>query len=150
MEWKLQDGILYYHSKIYVPDDVDLQRRVLEQHYDSKIARHPGHWKMLELMSHTYWWPRMSKFVGLYYSTCDCCLCTKLQQRASVGELVPLPTPAEQWDTISVDFVVELPESQGHDMIMVVVNSICKHTHIILTHTMVTASGTVQLFLHHI
>ena len=33
---------------------------------------------------------------------------------------------------------------------MVVVDSVCKHTHIVLTHTTITASRTAQLFLHHI
>ena len=92
----------------------------------------------------------MSRFVRLYCSTCDLCLCTKPQRRAPVGELQPLPILVERWDTISVDFVVELPESQGHDAIMVVVNSVCKCIHVIPTHTMVTASGTVRLFLHHV
>ena len=150
VEWKLQDGILYYQDKIYVLNNVDLWQRVLEQHHDSKIAGHPGRWKMLELMSCTYWWPCMSKFVRLYCSTCDLCLYTKPQWRAPIRELQPLLIPAERWDTISVDFVVELPESQGHDAIMVVVDSVCKCIHIIPMHTTVTASGTVQLFLHHI
>ena len=149
-EWKLQDGVLYYQDRIYVLNNADLWWRVLEQHHDSKIAGHPGCWKMLELMSHTYWWPCMSKFVRLYCSTCDLCLRTKPQRRAPVRELWPLPIPAERWDTISVDFMVELPESQGHDAIMVVVNSIYKCIHIIWTHTTITASRTAWLFLHHI
>ena len=92
----------------------------------------------------------MSKFIGSYCSTCDLCLHTKPQWRAPFGELQPLPTLAERWDTISVDFVVELPESQGHDMIMVVVDSICKCIHVVPTYTIVTASGAARLFLHHI
>ena len=92
----------------------------------------------------------MSKFVGLYCSTCDLCLHTKIQQRAPVGELQALLIPVEQWDTLSVDFVVELPESQGHDAIMVIVDSVSKRIHVILTHTTVTAIRTMRLFLHHI
>ena len=149
-EWKLQDGILYYRNRIYVPNDAELRRRILEQHHDSKVAGHPRRWKTLELMSCTYWWPRMSKFVGLYCSTCDLCLRTKPQRRAPIGELRPLEILAERWDTILVDFVVELLELQGHNAIMVVVDSVCKRIHIIPTHTMVTASGTARLFLHHV
>jgi hypothetical protein len=37
-----------------------------------------------------------------------------------MGELTPLPIPEGHWDVASVDFIVELPESQGHDAIMVV------------------------------
>ena len=31
------------------------------------------------------------------------------------GQLHPLPIPDAPWDTISVDFIVELPESNGKD-----------------------------------
>jgi len=51
---------------------------------------------------------------------------------------------------LSVDFVVELPESSGHDAIMTVVDSVSKRVHFVLTHTMVTAEGAARLFLHNV
>jgi len=53
-------------------------------------------------------------------------------------------------DTLSVDFMVELPESSRHDAVMTVVDSISKRVHFVLTHTTVTAEGAARLFLHHI
>ena len=55
-----------------------------------------------------------------------------------------------QWDTLSVDFVVELLESSGHDAIMTVVNAVSKRVHFILTHTTVIAEGAARLFLHYV
>jgi hypothetical protein len=37
-----------------------------------------------------------------------------------------LETPEAPWDVISIDFIVELPESHGYDAIMNIVNSITK------------------------
>jgi hypothetical protein len=37
-----------------------------------------------------------------------------------------LETPEDQWDIISVDFIVELPQAHGYDTIMVVVNNVTK------------------------
>jgi len=54
------------------------------------------------------------------------------------------------WDTLSVDFVVELPEFSRHDAVMTVVDSISKRVHFVLTHTTVIAEGAARLFLHHI
>jgi len=51
---------------------------------------------------------------------------------------------------LSVDFVVELPKSSGHDAVMTVVDSISKRVHFIPTHTTVTAEGAARLFLHHV
>ena len=54
------------------------------------------------------------------------------------------------WDTISVDFIVELPDSVGHDAIMVVVDSLTKRAHFIPTLTTLSAAGTAHLFVHHV
>ena len=54
------------------------------------------------------------------------------------------------WDMLNVNFVVELPESSGHDAIMTVVDSVSKRVHFIPTHTTVTAEGAARLFLYHV
>ena len=92
----------------------------------------------------------MSRYIGQYISTCDLCLRTKPIRQALVGELHPLQIPDSQWDTLSVDFVVELPLSSGHDAVMTVVDSVSKRAHFILMHMMVTVEGTARLFLHQV
>jgi hypothetical protein len=37
--------------------------------------------------------------------------------------------PDTRWHTISMDFIVELPESDGHNVVMVVVDSLTKRAH---------------------
>jgi len=51
---------------------------------------------------------------------------------------------------LSVDFVVELPLSSGHDAVMTVMDSVSKRAYFILTHTTVTAEGAAQLFLYQV
>jgi len=94
--------------------------------HDTKVAGHPGRWKTLELVSRNYWWPQMSRYIGQYVSTCNLCLRTKPTRQALVGELHPLRILDSRWDTLSVDFVVELPSSSGHDAVMTVVDSVSK------------------------
>jgi len=53
-------------------------------------------------------------------------------------------------DMLSVDFVVELPESSGHDAIMTVVNSVSKRVHFVLMYIMVTVEGAARLFFYYI
>ena len=92
----------------------------------------------------------MSCYIGQYVKMCDLCLHTKVQWSPPVGELSPLPTPESRLDTISVNFIVELPESHGYDAIMNVVDSVSKVSHFIPTHTLITALGAAHLFLTHI
>jgi len=54
-EWSEEDGVLQFRGKIYVPRNPDLRRRVVLLCYDTKVARHPGRWKTLELVSRNYW-----------------------------------------------------------------------------------------------
>jgi len=149
-EWSEDERLLHFRGKIYVPRNPDLQRRVVSLCHDTKIARHPGRWKTLELVSRDYWWPQMSRYIRQYISTYDLCIRTKLIRQALVGELHPLRIPDSRWDTLSVDFVVELPLSSSHDAVMMVVDSVSKRAHFIPTHTTVTAEGAARLFLHQV
>jgi transposase InsO family protein len=67
-----------------------------------------------------------------------------------MGKLHPSETPEAPWDTISVDLIVELPESHGYDAIMCVVDSLTKRTHFIPTHTTINTEGTALLFLKEV
>jgi len=134
----------------YVPDTSDLHHHIIALSHDSRLAGHSRRWKMLELVSWNYWWPQMSRYVGRYVSTCDMCLWTKSFQHPPIGEFHPLPIPSAPLDTISVDFIVELPQSAGHDSVMVVVDSVTKHAHFVSTVTTISATGTSHLFLNHV
>ena len=82
-------------------------------------------------------------------ATCDPCLWTKVHHQQPTGELNLLSVLEECWD-MSVDFIVELPESGGYNMIMVVVDSVGKRAHFMETVTTITAAGTANLYLCHV
>jgi hypothetical protein len=145
-KWSESDGLLMFHSKIYVPKDRDLRCRIVEQHHDTRVAGHAGRFKTLELVAHNYWWPQMSRYISIYVKHCDLCNRTKVQCQRPMGELHPSETPEAPWDTISVDFIVELPESHGYDAIMCIVNSLTKRAHFIPMHTTINVEGTALLF----
>jgi hypothetical protein len=89
-EWSESDGLLMFHGKIYVPKDRDLRHHIIEQHHDTCIAVHAGRFKTLELKSRNYWWPQMSRYIGVYVKTCDLCA---TRQRCNVDDLSVSSTP---------------------------------------------------------
>jgi hypothetical protein len=106
-EWSESDGLLMFRGKIYVPKDRELRHRIIKQHHNTCIARHAGCFKTLELVSRNYWWPQISRYIGVYAKTCDLCNLTKVQRQRLIGKLHPSETPEAPWDTISVDFIVQ-------------------------------------------
>jgi hypothetical protein len=78
-EWSESEGLLMFHGKIYVSNDRDLRCRIVEQHHNTRIAGHTGRFKTFELVSRNYWWPQMSRYIGIYVKHCDLCNRTKVQ-----------------------------------------------------------------------
>jgi hypothetical protein len=93
-EWSESEGLLIFRGKIYVPKDRELRRRIM-QHHDTHVAGHAGCFKTLEMVSRNYWWPQMSRYIGVYVKTCNLCNRTKLQHRRPSGELHPTGTPSD-------------------------------------------------------
>jgi hypothetical protein len=78
-EWSESEGLFMFRGKIYVPNDRDLRHRIIEQHHNTHITGHVGHFKTLKLVSRNYWWPQMSRYIGIYVKHCDLCNRTKVQ-----------------------------------------------------------------------
>ena len=62
------------------------------------------------------------------------------------GKLRPNQVPEKLWQHISVDFIIKLPVSKGHDSILVVCNRFLKMSHFVATTEKTTAEGLVRLF----
>ena len=53
----LVDGIGHYSTKIFVPEDLDLQCELLKVYHDAISAGHPGAASTLASLERDYWWP---------------------------------------------------------------------------------------------
>ena len=67
------------------------------------------------------------------------------------GLLEPLPTPASNWENISMDFIVQLPSTpRGSDAILVIGDKLSKMARFIPTTTNVSAPEVAQIFFREI
>ena len=62
----------------------------------------------------------------------------------------PLPIAERPWDSVTMDFIIELPKSEDNDSIMVVVSRFSKYVTFIATPTNYTVEETTRLFLKHV
>jgi len=70
-EWREVDGIMYKKGKVYVSKDDKLRTEIIRLHHDMPVGGHGGQWKTVELVTHNFWWPGVTKEVKQYVEECD-------------------------------------------------------------------------------
>ncbi|KAL0398581.1 UNVERIFIED_CONTAM: Transposon Ty3-G Gag-Pol polyprotein [Sesamum radiatum] len=66
------------------------------------------------------------------------------------GLLQPLPIPDQAWSCISMDFIEGLPNSEGKDSILVVVDRLTKYSHFLALKHPYTAASVAKIFFDNI
>ncbi|QRW21225.1 Retrotransposable element Tf2 protein [Rhizoctonia solani] len=122
LDWELREGLLWFQGKIFVPKDDTIRNLILESRHDALAAGHPGQARTLELVSRSYYWPSLKKFVNSYVSHCKTCIRSKPTNQLPVGLLKPLQIPERPWEDIAYDMIVGLPVSEGFDAILTVID----------------------------
>ena len=92
-EWMHTEGVVLYQGRVYVLDNPQLHHDLVHAHHSAIVIRHPGHWKMLELVSWNYWWPGLSRYVAKFIAGCNACNWTKTFPMQKVGKLIPNKVP---------------------------------------------------------
>jgi hypothetical protein len=141
-------GILWFESRLVVPKNKDLKKRILDEAHLSKFSMHPGSTKMYHDLKPLYWWTRMKREIAQYISECDTCQRIKASHLKSAGALQPLSIPSWKWGDISMDFIVGLPNtSHHHDSIWVIVDRLTKVAHFLPVHTTDKALKYAELYI---
>src|SRR5258705_6208175 len=104
----------------------------------------------MELIHCNYHWPGLRHMVGDYVRSCTSCACTKVMHHKPYGLLKQLPIPSQPWESILMDFIEQLPTSEGFTVILVIVDRLTKQLLFIPTHDTVDAPQLARLFLTHI
>jgi len=100
----------------------------------------------VELVTRNYWWPGVTKRVKQYVEGCDQCQRMKNRAEMPVGKLRPNKVPEKSWQHILVDFIMKLPMSKGHDLILVVCDRFSKMSHFVAMTEKTTVEGLAKLF----
>ena len=84
----VEDGLLYAKdSRLYVPCGGELRRQIMRETHDIKWAGHLGIERMLALLSHSYYWPKMEDDIETYVKSCLVRQVDKLEKKKDTGLL---------------------------------------------------------------
>ena len=152
--YELVDGLLYLRTtletdppRLCIPHDMHVRHTIITSCHDPATSGYFGFDKTYDLVCCTFIWPRMVDHVKSFITTCDTCQRIKSSSQAPAGLLQPLPTPGQQWEQVTMDFIVELPQTpDGYDTIVVFVDRLSKMVHLQPSKTTATAIDVANIF----
>jgi len=142
------NSFLLFKNKIYVPPSC--RSTVLNICHDSPSAGHFGIKKTSSLIHRDFWWPSLHSDVKDYVRSCEICSRSKDSRHKPYGFLNSLDIPSKPWFSISIDFITDLPSSNGFTCIFVVVDRFTKMGHFIPFPTIPSASDTASAFMSNV
>jgi hypothetical protein len=150
---KLIHGTWYKDGRRVVTGGLHDKRTIIKAHHDPPVYRHPGINRSIQLMSRHYWWPKIRQDVHDYVKGCADCQQNKINTHPIRAPLQPIyPKPeALPFETIALDFITKLPESEGSDSILTVVDHDCTKAAIFIPcREEITAEETAGLYVRHV
>ncbi|KAI2645523.1 Transposon Tf2-8 polyprotein [Labeo rohita] len=118
--------------------------------HQSPGSGHPGSRRTLSLLQPHYWWSSMNRDVSRYVQSCSVCATTNTPSHLPTGKLVPLPVPQRPWSHLGVDFVTDLPNSEGNTCVLVIADRFSKACKFIPLPGLPTAMDTAELLFQHV
>lgn len=151
---KDEKGLLYfidpdYQPRLCVPKSQ--QNFILKEAHENPMeSSHAGPERLWQQLSQKFYWRRMKADILAFTGSCDVCQKTKFSNFNKFGFLIPNPIPLRPYQSVSMDFIVNLPWSNQFNAIFVVVDRLTKHASFIPTTTGLTAEEFGELYVKHI
>ena len=126
---EIKEGLLYRKGILWIPEDSNFKKLILQSEHNTKIAGHMGQDKTIELIRRNFWWPKMNERIIDFVRSCPECQKNKAARHQPYGLSSPLELPHALWQSIAMDFITELPLSEGCDQLWVVIDQFTKMVH---------------------
>jgi hypothetical protein len=150
---KICENRIYYRNRLFIPENTELKMQIIYRTHNSEARGHPGRMKTTELVSKSYFWPKMTYDIQNYVKFCHFYKRVKVFRSAPPEYLRSLFMPFQIWQNISVNYITLLPiyERNGlkyHYVIIV----ICRFTKIkyFIPITNLTAAELTNAFVARI
>lgn len=137
----------FKNGKFYLSSTSSLIQKIIADCHLSPTGGYFRFHKTLSCIKHSFYWINIHRSVNEVLQQCDICQQYKIDCMKPVGLLQPLPIPNRMWTDISMDFIEELSLSNGHTVIVVVVDCLTKYAYFILLKHPFTTATVAKLFV---
>lgn len=120
------EGKLCFRGRKWVPGSEPLRTGLIQHIHDSLTSGHPGREVTYSMVARQFFWPGMSDTIRRFCNNCHGCRGNQVWRQRKQGLLKPLPVPDRIWRDISVDFITDLPLSNGCTNIMVITDRLSR------------------------
>ena len=112
-------------------------------------ASHLGARRTIALLTSRVWWPTLVSDVRRHVSSCEICQAAKDRTSRAPGLLHPVEVPRARFDTWTMDFITDLPDSGGYNAIFTCVDKLSKYvvlTPCVMGDGILSASAVADMF----
>jgi transposase InsO family protein len=155
--WKIENSngrnILFYKGKNYIPRNMELRQEIIRNFHDHETAGHPGELGTYNAVRQHYWWPGLRTFVKNYVQGCGVCQQFKIDRAPSKPTYIPTEgaRSTRPFANCSMDLITDLPEADGYDSILVVVDQgLSKGVILVPCNKTLTSENTARLLLENL
>ena len=104
-----EDGLLSYGGRMYIPKAPEIWRMIFKKFHSTPHSEHPEVTKMMADIKPLYFWKGMKREILDYVARCLECQRVKAECHYPTGLLYLNEVPEWMWQTITMDFIQELP-----------------------------------------
>ena len=149
-DWHFDNGHLYFKSQMYVPPTACSS--LLHSLHSSPVSGHMGIFHTKAILEHNFWWLGLISFVKSFINGCAICQQNKVNTHPTILPLVPIPSshtlPFKQ---LSIDLITDLPPSDGHDSVVVIVDhGLMKGVILTPCSKTIDATGIAQILFNNV
>jgi hypothetical protein len=135
---------------IYLVPKSQIKDKIMHATHSSPFAGHPGYLETYRKIREIFTWKGLKIDVLRFVRECNVCQKNKAEHTHPVGLLQPLLIPEQKWESISMDFIIGLPQVQGKDYIYVVVDRLTKFAHLFSIPSQYSTTHVAKLFFREV
>ncbi|KAE8237440.1 hypothetical protein A4X06_0g9228 [Tilletia controversa] len=149
----VRKGLLFVRIKEDIRICVPMSKldTLIHEYHTSIRSGHPSVERTVTAMNDHVFAHDLAKQVAAHVRVCYECQVNKAHRHKAYGDMQPIVTPHEVFDTLAMDFITGLPRTErGFDSILVVADKYTRFALFLPNHTTDTAEKVASLFLERV